>query len=116
LESRLKSESFDSSIGFLAVQELGKITNFRKITKFVFLAITFEPDTLENQWKCSISTFFCGILPPISYYRGGQLAARRPHAVRYSVFSGPRTVVHLRYGRHGTWHGRHFDGGRKICL
>jgi len=23
-------------------------------------------------------------------------------------------VAYLGYGRHGTWHGRHFDGGAKI--
>jgi len=25
-------------------------------------------------------------------------------------------VAYLGYGRHGTCHGRHFDGGRKNCL
>jgi len=24
------------------------------------------------------------------------------------------SVVYLGYGRHGTWHGRHFDGAQKL--
>jgi len=27
-----------------------------------------------------------------------------------------KPVAYLGYGRHGTCHGRHFDGGRKTCL
>jgi len=32
------------------------------------------------------------------------------------VQRGQWPVAYLGYGRHGTCHGRHFDGGRKNCL
>jgi len=50
-ECGAEEQTVDDVVIQCPIKSLGKITQFCKITKFVFLVIIFEPETLESQSK-----------------------------------------------------------------